>query len=89
MQIFCILSLLIFLSGCTVLGSANVKTVNVSEVSYNLAHQSKTNNSYKANQTQIIKSKKTYPLHKKVREENYDAVIDNLSRIPEFILIHI
>lgn len=98
MQAFCILSGVILLSGCTALGGGNVKTSNVSEsnwyMPYNSANHSNTNNSYKAiNETRVINgSKSTYPTNKKtkaVKQENYDAAIDNLAKLPEFILIHI
>lgn len=98
MQAFCVLAGVILLGGCTALNDGTVKTSNLSEStwhrSYNSGYHSSTNNSYKTiNETQVINgSKSTYPTNKKtktVEQENYDAAIDNLSNLPEFILIHL
>jgi hypothetical protein len=98
MYVLCILSGVILLSGCTALGGGNVKTSNVSESAWyesdNSANHANTNKSYKAiNETQVINGSKnsdhTNKKTKAVKQKEYDAAIDNLSKLPEYILIRI
>lgn len=84
MYVFCILSGVILLNGCTALGNGNVKTSNVSESTGYVSSNLNTNHSYKAINTQVT-NKKT----KAVKQKEYDAAIENLSKLPEYILIRI
>ncbi|KTD82965.1 hypothetical protein [Legionella waltersii] len=98
MYLYCILSGVILLSGCTTISGGIDKTSNVSESTWyesdNSANHATSNNSYKAvNDTQVTHGSKnsshTNKKTKAVEQKEYDAAIDNLSKLPEYILIRI